>query len=215
MTTQRYTLTDLSDDALLDQEIANGSISSCCLLSIESAVIVAGSTTGVDIASSSGSLAPVLRLKSVSGELTHPSAGSGTYVFTYTAPASPGTVTLYATGVSGGFSGSWNHAPSATITVTSVASVEENTPATFALQQNFPNPFNPTTTIVYSLPSSGHVALTIYDLSGRIVATLVDAAQSAGSYRVTFDAEGLASGVYLARLTAGSRTAVRKLALLK
>ncbi len=179
-------------------------------------VIVAGSTTGVDIATSNGTLAPVARLQTLNGELTHPSAGSGTYIFTFTAPATPGTVTLYATGVSGGFSGSWNHAPSATITVATVASVEEgSTPKTFALEQNFPNPFNPTTTIAYSLPASAHVALAIYDLNGRIVATLVNVTQSAGSYRVTFNAGGLASGVYIARLTAGSRTAVRKLALLK
>jgi len=69
-------------------------------------VIVAGSTTGVDIASSAGTLTPVSRLKTLNGELTHPSAGPGTYIFTFTAPSTPGTVTLYATGVSGGFTGS-------------------------------------------------------------------------------------------------------------
>ncbi len=201
-------------------QTASVTIKSPALMATSSAaqctVIVAGSTTGVDIACSDGQLAPVLRLKTLNGELTHPSAGTGTYVFTFTAPATSGTVTLYATGVSGGFSGSWNHAPSATITVASVASVEEETrPTTFALEQNFPNPFNPTTTIAYSLPASAHVVLGIYDLSGRNVATLVNASQPAGSYRVTFHAEGLASGVYIARLTAGAQTAVRKLALLK
>jgi hypothetical protein len=178
-------------------------------------VVVAGSTTGVDIASSAGTLTPIFRLKELNGELTHPSAGTGTYVFTLTAPASPGTVTLYATGVSGGFTGSWAHASNGTITVNSVASVQENAPTTFALEQNFPNPFNPATTIDYSLPSSEHVTLTVYDLNGRVVASLVNATQSAGSYRVTYNAQGLASGVYIARLTAGSRSAIRKLALLK
>jgi hypothetical protein len=183
--------------------------------SAQCTVIVAGSTTGVDIASSSGTLAPILRLKALNGELTQPSAGTGTYVFTLTAPSSPGTVTLYATGVSGGFAGSWAHATNGTITVASVASVEENTPTAFALEQNFPNPFNPATTIAYSLPSSGHVTLTVYDLNGRVVASLINATQSAGSYRVPYTAEGLASGVYIARLTAGARSAIRKLALLK
>ena len=178
-------------------------------------VIVAGTTTGVDIASSSGTLAPVSRLKTLNGELTHPSAGSGTYVFTFTAPSTPGNVTLYATGVSGGFTGSWAHAQNGTITVASIASVHENPPATFALEQNFPNPFNPTTAIAYSLPAAAHVTLDIYDLNGRTVASLVNTTQPAGSYRVTFNAEGLASGLYIARLTAGSRTAIRKLALLK
>ncbi len=179
-------------------------------------VIVAGSNTGVDIASSGGQLAPVVRLKTLNGELTHPSAGTGTYVFTFTAPGTAGTVTLYAAGVSGGFSGSWNNAQNATITVSPVSSVkEQTTPETFALEQNFPNPFNPTTTIAYSIPASARVVLTVYDLSGRTVAALVNATQSAGSYRVTFNAEGLASGVYIARLNAGSQTAIRKLALLK
>lgn len=178
-------------------------------------VIVTGSNTGVDIASSNGTLAPVSRLKTLNGELTHPSAGSGTYVFTFTAPSTPGTVTLYATGVSGGFSGSWNHAPNVTIAVASVSSVEETAPVSFSLEQNFPNPFNPVTTIAYSLPVSGHVTLDIYDLSGRIVASPVHALQSAGSYRVTFNADGLASGLYIARLREGSRTAIRKLALVK
>jgi hypothetical protein len=178
-------------------------------------VLVAGSTTGVDIASSAGALAPVFRLKSLNSELTHPSAGTGVYVFTFAAPSSPGTVTLYATGVSGGFSGSWAHAPNATITIASVASVEQDIPSTFALEQNYPNPFNPTTSIAYSLPATEHVSLVVFDLNGRVAATLVDAVQSAGSYRLAFNAAGLASGIYLARLTAGSQSAMRKLVLLK
>ncbi len=179
-------------------------------------VIVTGSNTGVDIASSDGQLAPVFRLKTLNGELTHPSAGTGTYVFTFTAPATAGTVTLYAAGVSGGFSGSWNNAPNATIAVSPLSSVEEQTaPVAFALEQNFPNPFNPTTTIAYSIPASVPVVLTVYDLNGRNVATLVNSTQSAGSYRVLFNAEGLASGVYIARLKAGSQSAIRKLSLLK
>jgi len=178
-------------------------------------VVVAGSNTGVDIATSGGTLAPVSRLKSLNSELTHPSVGSGTYIFTITAPASPGTVTLYATGLSGGKDGPWAHASNATLSITAVASVEEEIPATFSLEQNFPNPFNPATTIAYALPSQEHVTLVLYDLSGRVVATLVDGIQPAGSYHVTFTPAGLASGIYLARLTAGSRTAVRKLAYLK
>jgi hypothetical protein len=165
-------------------------------------VIVAGSNTGVDIAASGGTLAAVSRLKALNGELTHPSMGSGTYVFTFTAPASPGTVTLYATGLSGAKDGPWAHASNATVSVNAIASVEESVPATFSLEQNFPNPFNPATTITYTIPAQGAVALVLFDLSGRVVTTLVDEVQPAGSYRVTFTAKGLASGIYFARLTA-------------
>ncbi len=97
-----------------------------------------------------------------------------------------------------------------------LSSVEEQTaPVSFALEPNFPDPFNPTTTIAYSFPASAYVVLTVYDLNARNVATLVNSTQSAGSYRVMFNAEGPASGVYIARLKAGSPSAIRKLALLK
>ena len=129
--------------------------------------LVAGSTTGVDIANSSGTLTPVSRLKTLNGELTHPSVGSGTYIFMFTAPSSPGTGTLYAIGVAGGFPGSWNYASNGTITVSSVASINETTPTIFPLEQHFPNLFNPTTATVYSLRAARHVTLTIYDLTGR------------------------------------------------
>ncbi|MBU1880833.1 SBBP repeat-containing protein, partial [bacterium] len=67
---------------------------------------------------------------------------------------------------------------------------------------NYPNPFNPTTTIRYQLPEVSHVKLAVYDLAGRKVATLIDGYRDAGSHDVTFDGSGLASGVYLYRLQA-------------
>ena len=85
-------------------------------------VLVSGSNTGIDISVSDGILIPVARLLAVNGELTHPCPGSGVYVFDYTAPGTPGTQTLYATGLSGGTSGSWNFASSAFIYVDLVAS---------------------------------------------------------------------------------------------
>ncbi|TSA16040.1 T9SS C-terminal target domain-containing protein, partial [bacterium] len=82
-------------------------------------------------------------------------------------------------------------------------------PAEFALEQNYPNPFNPSTAISYQLPAlSGvegsvvsHVTLKVFDALGREVATLVEAQQSAGRYRVTFDASNLTSGTYFYRLS--------------
>jgi hypothetical protein len=88
-------------------------------------------------------------------------------------------------------------------------------PSKFTISSAYPNPFNPTTTLTYSLPAAAEVTLSIYDISGRLLTTLVDGYRDAGIHEVLFDASGLASGIYLARIEAGSRSAVRKLMLLK
>jgi hypothetical protein len=93
--------------------------------------------------------------------------------------------------------------------------VRETHPQTFELSQNYPNPFNPLTTIGYDLPDGAEVELSVYDMTGRKVRTLVREYANAGSYEVTFDASELASGVYFYRLTAGSNTTVRKMVLMK
>jgi hypothetical protein len=88
----------------------------------------------------------------------------------------------------------------------------------FRLEQNYPNPFNPSTRIRFSIPvGTGHAPsiLRIYDLLGREVATLVNDNLPPGSYEVTFDATGLASGVYLYRLQAGEFTQTKRLLLLR
>ncbi|MCX6639343.1 MAG: T9SS type A sorting domain-containing protein [bacterium] len=88
-------------------------------------------------------------------------------------------------------------------------------PDEYSLRQNYPNPFNPTTTLSFSLPQAGKVMLTVYDVSGREVAKLVDGWREAGTHQVTFDATGLTSGIYLYRMTIGNFNAVGKMALLK
>jgi M6 family metalloprotease-like protein len=88
-------------------------------------------------------------------------------------------------------------------------------PTHFALEQNYPNPFNPTTTFAFALPESAPVRLTIFDLNGRQVAELINEELPAGRYEIPFDASGLASGVYLYRLSAGSFTQTRKMMLMK
>ncbi len=88
-------------------------------------------------------------------------------------------------------------------------------PTVFALAQNYPNPFNPSTAIRYSLPEATHVTLTVYNLSGETVATLVNGEQAAGSYDTVFDASGLPSGVYLYRLTTPVVSQSRKMMILK
>ena len=86
---------------------------------------------------------------------------------------------------------------------------------TSRLEQNYPNPFNPATTINYQLSTINHATLRIYDMLGREVAILVNEAKAPGSYRVTWDATGMASGVYLARLQAGVSVDVKKIVLMK
>jgi len=91
----------------------------------------------------------------------------------------------------------------------------EAVPTDYALSQNFPNPFNPSTVVSYQLPVAGDVRIVVYDLLGQEVATLVNEEKPAGSHTVRFDASGLASGVYLYRLTAGSWTSMRRMLVLK
>ena len=88
-------------------------------------------------------------------------------------------------------------------------------PGDFALEQNYPNPFNPSTAISYQLSTVSHVRLKVFDALGREVATLVEAQQSAGRYRVTFDASNLTSGTYFYRLQAGNSVDTKKLVLVK
>lgn len=85
----------------------------------------------------------------------------------------------------------------------------------FELSQNYPNPFNPNTEIEYDLPKSTFVKLTIYDVLGNEVKTLVNEKQNAGSYNVEFDGSKLPSGVYFYKITAGDFTAVKKMVLVK
>lgn len=83
------------------------------------------------------------------------------------------------------------------------------------LDGNYPNPFNPQTTISYGLPQAGPVRLTVYDALGRAVAVLVDREQAAGRYRATFEAGTRPSGAYFYRLEAGATVKTGTMLLLK
>ena len=85
----------------------------------------------------------------------------------------------------------------------------------YALEQNVPNPFNPTTAISFDLPVACDVSLDVYDVNGRVVARLVSAHRKAGRHTVLFTAKGLVNGVYFYRLNAGDYTAVRKMTLVR
>jgi hypothetical protein len=100
-------------------------------------------------------------------------------------------------------------------TYSDVVEIDLKLPDSFHLSQNYPNPFNPTTVINYQLPEAGKVTLSIYDILGNMVRTLVDEEKSAGNYKVEFDAAGLPSGVYFYILRAGSFVGSKKMLLLK
>ena len=97
--------------------------------------------------------------------------------------------------------------------------VEETKPAPLPegvrVAQNFPNPFNPTTVVSCQSPVAGSIRLVVYDLLGREVAVLMDETKEPGIYYVPFDATGLASGVYLCRMSAGEFVQVKKMLLLR
>ena len=125
----------------------------------------------------------------------------------------------------------WNHAALRTNSQTILASllgepfdptavVRSPSAPPFSLAQNYPNPFNPSTTIRFVLPGEGPASLRIYDVAGRLVATLLSKPMDAGPHRVTWDGknhkgERVASGVYFYSLTMGDRTLTRKMVFLR
>jgi ligand-binding sensor domain-containing protein len=100
-------------------------------------------------------------------------------------------------------------------TITAVEEIAVEIPTSFVLTQNYPNPFNPSTTIEYSLPKPSQVELKVYDILGKEVRTLVNGRQPAGQHRVSFEANGLPSGVYFYRIKGGAFVQTKKLTLLR
>ena len=92
---------------------------------------------------------------------------------------------------------------------------ESQIPSNYYLMQNFPNPFNPSTLIKYSIPEQTHVILKIFDMLGNEIRTLVNKEQHAGNYEVEFNASFLSSGIYFYTLQAGKYLQTRKLILMK
>jgi hypothetical protein len=98
--------------------------------------------------------------------------------------------------------------------------IPEAVPSVFALRQNAPNPFNPSTDIAYDLPVAAHVSMEVLNVLGQRVKTLIDGFREAGSHTVTWDGHddygsACASGIYFYRITAGADQAVKKMMMLK
>ena len=98
---------------------------------------------------------------------------------------------------------------------TAIKPADSAIPQNFGMEQNFPNPFNPSTTIKFQIPNSNYVTLRVYNQLGQQVASLLNENLIAGRHEVDWNAAGLASGIYLYRLQAGSYSETKKLVLLR
>jgi hypothetical protein len=140
-------------------------------------------------------------------------------------PSSVNAIAVIGTNMYASYLGVWKRPLSQ---VTDVREIASGLPQEFSLEQNYPNPFNPSTHIRFSVRGSGFengsgftvqgsrlVTLKVYDVLGREVATLMNENLQPGSYEVTFDATGLASGVYLYRLTASGFTGAKRMVLMR
>lgn len=101
------------------------------------------------------------------------------------------------------------------VTIIGIKNINTTLPDGFNLFQNYPNPFNPNTNIRFQIKESGFVTLKIYDVTGRVLETLVNSKLSQGLYEVNFESENLSSGTYFYRLNSGNNTQTKVMALIK
>ena len=187
---------------------------------------------GYNVAAGHGGLAPAdtgsKTMLSVDGtELTHTrvrafAMDTVRWAFLYTAPADTTLDTLYAVGNSADGNGNptgdeWSDAPEFVVDLTdSVSSVDEpNGPRSYALLANYPNPFNPSTMVRFTLAHETRGELAVFDLRGERVATLLSGRIPAGETAVRWDAAGRPSGIYVARLSSADGVAAVKMLLLR
>ena len=125
----------------------------------------------------------------------------------------PTSASIYTAGIGGKPVGAltWWNMPLTAVQKTG----NEGVPTAFSLSQNYPNPFNPSTTVQYSISKSSHVVLEVFNVLGQSITKLVDEQLAPGTYKSTFNASNLSSGVYLYRLKAGDYVQTMKMVLTK
>jgi len=136
---------------------------------------------------------------------------AGTGPGSYTSPDSSGADTAITTNMSAVYveTARWTGGP------IGIVSNSTELPAIYKLYQNYPNPFNPSTMINFDIVKDGNVKIVIYDILGRVVNVLVNANMQAGKYRVDFNAQNYASGMYFYKITSDKFTDVKKMLILK
>lgn len=198
-------------------------------VTIQNGPAIAG---GFNVAAQFGTLDTIIgmgtRKDSASGELTHTQpklfvANLVSWTFTYKAPNTPMTDTLFATANSVNHdttssNDKWNWSPNKTVRVynpigiTSISTVAEE----FTLSQNYPNPFNPVTQINFSIGKASNIEIKIYDILGNIVSVPVNQKMNSGTYKTDFNASGLSSGTYFYSLFSnGEKLSTKKMLLVK
>jgi hypothetical protein len=93
--------------------------------------------------------------------------------------------------------------------------VRLDVPVNFSVKQNFPNPFNPTTKIEFSIPSDNNVEIKVYNVIGMEVATILNERRQAGTHSIEFNASNLSSGIYFYKIVSGKYSEIKKMILLK
>jgi hypothetical protein len=115
-----------------------------------------------------------------------------------------------------GTNGTPVHSRTVTLSViTGINTSSNELPDNFYLYQNYPNPFNPTTQIRFDIAKAGLVKLSVYDITGKLLSTLINTHYSAGKYNTEFDAKSYSSGIYFYKLETPSFTSIKKMILVK
>jgi type IX secretion system substrate protein len=183
---------------------------------------------GFNVAANTGTLLPFDGSSQViAGELTHVTPkGFGTdtvsWKFFYQAPSAGTVDTIFSVGNSVDLNGiptndQYNFGANFVVHLkdTTTGVEEASQPSSFRLEQNYPNPFNPVTGIRYAVPTSRFVTLSVFDVRGRVMTTLVQGVLPAGEYRTEFDGSDLPSGIYYYRLTQGGSSVTKKMLLIR
>lgn len=187
---------------------------------------------GLDIATRLGALGVVSNTTHLaSGELTHNANitmtnGTATITFSYTAPAAPGTDTIWAVGLAGNSQSNtsgdaWNNAPSKRVVIRNLTGIEPvNTPVNYTISNNYPNPFNPSTKVDVSLSAQKNADIRVFDINGSEVYKIFTGKLGTGSHTFEWNAVNnlgsvVNSGIYFMKLDIGGRIETRKLMLVK
>lgn len=184
---------------------------------------------GLDIAVRSGTLAPVSsNIHLSNGELTQNAnipmtSGSMTVQFNFTAGNSVTLDTIWATGLATNSNNNtsgddWNWANSKRVVVrnpNAIINISGEVPGNYSLSQNYPNPFNPATKIRFNLPKNSEVRLSVFDMTGREVETLVNGVLPAGTFEADWNPAELSSGIYFYTLKTADFSETKKMIFLK